>query len=383
MNCKNIGNIFCSGLTRNEQIAELIKLGFKSREIQQMMHCGPNIICDVRKSLKTFGSAPEQSKIGRPTKKTKTVSSFIVQQTHQNPYISGTDLHHQIIDSIGIDISPTVINEIRGEEGFKFLPPIKEPLLTEIQIEKRMNFCYSVLIHLDDLPNIGFSDESRFGLGSDKRWVWRKRKEHNQNAIIQQAKYSISVMAWGLIGPDYKPHIYIYDSTENAKNYQEMLIDNSFLEDAETFYNGDFAFQQDGARPHTAKTSIETITDVCDLVANWPPNSPDLNVIEMIWSIMDDIISFYHPNNKEELIDSIKCAWNSIKLETINNLCRSFARRCYLCLQNHGHCIQRQITRGLNNDITKEEIEVLFDESKKDGYILNEVDLFIKKKINE
>ena len=86
-------------------------------------------------------------------------------------------------------------------------------------------------------------------------------------------------MAWGLIGPDYKPHIYIYDSTENAKNYQEMLNDKSFLEDAETFYNGDLAFQQDGSRPQTPKTAIETITVVCDLVANWPPNSPDLIVV--------------------------------------------------------------------------------------------------------
>lgn len=33
-----------------------------------------------------------------------------------------------------------------------------------------------------------------------------------------------------------------------------MLIDNSYMANAQTFFDGDFAFQQDGARPHTAKS---------------------------------------------------------------------------------------------------------------------------------
>lgn len=383
MDYQDIAYIFNSGLSRNQQIAELIKLDIKSRDIQTIKHCGPNIICKVRHSLNLTGSAPEQSKMGRPSIKTPAVKSFIVEQTFSNPLSSGNDLHNQIKDSMNIDISRTTINEVRGECGYKFLPPIQEPLLTEIQIIKRLNFCYTVLIHRNNLPFIGFSDESRFGLGSDKRWVWRKRNEYNPKAVIQREKFATSVMAWGMIGLNYKPDIYIYESTENSEKYVEMLIDNSYLADALTFFDGEFAFQQDGARPHTAKVSIESITNICDLVTNWPPNSPDLNVIEMVWSLMENVISFYHPANKEELIEAINIAWNSIEFETINKLCSSFVGRCYLCLKNRGHCIQKDLKKGLRYDISDEEIQSLFEELKKEGIILKDIPLILQRKIEE
>ena len=383
MDYGDIRNIFNSGLTRNQQIAELIKLRYTTREIQQMMRCSPNIISQVRQSLNITGNAPEQSKMGRPTKKTPLVKSFVIQQTLTNPYSSGQDLHNQLIDTKNIDVSRTTINSIRGDCGYKFLPAIQEPLLTPIQIVKRLNFCYSILLHKNDLPFIGFSDESRFGLGSDKRWVWRKRNEYNENAVVEKTKYATSVMAWGMIAFNYKPNVYIFDSTENSQKYVEMLNEESYLLDTQTNFEGNFAFQQDGARPHTAKVSIESITKVCDLVTNWPPNSPDIKVIEMVWAVFDDIISFYHPTNKSELIDAIKIAWDHVSMETINDLCSSFIWRCYMCLKNRGHCIQKFFKKGLHYNVSDEEIETLIEELKKEGIDLKEIDLFLKRKFDE
>lgn len=377
---KKIRYIFNSGLSRNEQIAELIKLDITTRDIQTIMRCGPNIISTIRKSLDLTGYAPEQSKMGRPSKRMPEVKSFIVEQTTEDPYISGEDIHNTIKCSMDVDIGSSTMNSIRTDCGFKFLPPIQQPQLTDLQITKRLNFCYSVLLHKDSLPSIGFSDESRFGLGCDKRWVWRKRKEFNPKTVSEKTKYAISVMAWDMICYNYRPDVYIYEGTENAQNYQEMLEENSYLIDALTFNEGNFAFQQDGARPHTAKTSIEAITSICDLIANWPPNSPDLNVIEMIWSIMNRSIAFYHPTTKEELIEAIKIAWNSISIETINNLCQSFVRRC---LQSKGRCIQRFIKRGMDPIVTDEEFQSLVKELRKDGIILNEIDIFLKRKNDE
>ena len=49
------------------------------------MPCGPNIISTARKSLNLTVYAPEQSKIGRPSKRTPEVRSFIVEQTTEDP----------------------------------------------------------------------------------------------------------------------------------------------------------------------------------------------------------------------------------------------------------------------------------------------------------
>lgn len=371
-----------SSLTRNEKIAALIENGYSSRFIQQTIGCGPNIISTVRKSLNDSGEPPDQAKIGRPTKKTPEVKSFVIQQTISNPYVSGRDLSQQIQLSNDFDVKSvgkSTINSIRHDNHFQFLPSVKEPRLTEEQIQKRINFCYSYLLQRDNFPVIGFSDKSRFSLCSDKNWLWRQRGQHNEKAIQYKNKYEGSIMVWGMIAPNYKPEIFIFSEYENSKVYQDMLNEKNYLNDALTFFTGNFIFQQDGARTHTTPDSIDSISNVCDLIINWPPNSPDLNPIEMIWSLMDKTIGFFNPQNETELIDAIKYAWNAIKLDTINNLCNSFTRRCFLCLKNRGKCIQHELRKKIDYDVSQEEIDSLLEELQEDGIKFEEIEIILPK----
>ena len=151
MNQEEIRRIFNSGLSRNEQISELLQLRYPRREIMTMVGCGPNVITNVRKSLDLTGSPPPQAKIGRPTKKSPEVKAFIKQKTINEPYISGEDLKTQIQQSMNISIGSSTVNDIRSDQGFKFLPPLHQPNLTDMQIQKRLNFCYSILIHRHEL----------------------------------------------------------------------------------------------------------------------------------------------------------------------------------------------------------------------------------------
>ena len=123
MNYQQIGNILNSNKTRNKKIAAFIEFGYSSREIQQLMKCGPNAISNVRKSFNMASEPPEQAKIRRPTKRTPEVQSFIVKQTLSNPMISTIELSQQVQMSQNISIG----------HKFNFLPSIIEPNLTEIK----------------------------------------------------------------------------------------------------------------------------------------------------------------------------------------------------------------------------------------------------------
>ena len=86
----------------------------------------------------------------------------------------------------------------------------------------------------------------------------------------------------------------------------------------------------------------------------------------MLWALMKDQVSFYHPTNRDELMEAVKIAWNGIPLEIINRLCSSFYRRYFLCLENHGQYINHLLQKKKNNhNVTDEEIETLFTIKKK------------------
>lgn len=75
----------------------------------------------------------------------------------------------------------------------------------------------------DSLPNIGFSNESRFVFGLDKCCLWHQKGIYNKNAVSLQTKYAISIMAWEMIALNYKPEIFIFSEYENSETYFDML----------------------------------------------------------------------------------------------------------------------------------------------------------------
>ena len=109
--------------------------------------CSPNTISKIKKSLELTGSVPDQLSLGRHSKGTPAVVSFVSQQTFSYPLISGKDLSMQIKSSMNVNISSHTINRLRGQIGFNYLPPLSEPNLQIIQKQKRMDFCYTILLH--------------------------------------------------------------------------------------------------------------------------------------------------------------------------------------------------------------------------------------------
>lgn len=95
---------------------------------------------------------------------------------------------------------------------------------------------------------------------------------------------------------------------------------------------------QDGAKSHTAGESIELLDRIApDRIQNHPPQSPDLNMIEDIWSHMDrEIRKIKKIKDLKDLESKLRDIWNEIPLETIRASVASLPRRLTECLTLRG-----------------------------------------------
>ena len=105
-------------------------------------------------------------------------------------------------------------------------------------------------------------------------------------------------------------------------------------------YPGLAAFMQDGATPHTAAaTQTWCDNNLRNFIGKqeWPGNSPDLNCIENLWSILDrEAYKDPRPSTIPQLHHCLHYAWRTIPLQHIISLIHSMPKRIKNVLKNKG-----------------------------------------------
>ncbi|UYV79404.1 Transposase [Cordylochernes scorpioides] len=94
-------------------------------------------------------------------------------------------------------------------------------------------------------------------------------------------------------------------------------------------------YQQDNARPHTARISQQALQDVQMLP--WPPYSPDLSPIEHVWDIIGRRLhALPQPRSEDELWQMFEREWRAIPQDAIRTLIDSLPRRVAACIAVRG-----------------------------------------------
>src|SRR5207249_2467231 len=103
-------------------------------------------------------------------------------------------------------------------------------------------------------------------------------------------------------------------------------------------------FQQDNDSKHTAKKTKKLLSDRCPGLLDWPSNSPDLNPIKNLWSILKERIE-KQVNKlvlKKNLVTVnvfckiIQKEWEGIEPEIFLNLACSMKSRIELVIESEG-----------------------------------------------
>jgi transposase len=170
-------------LTPEQRILDLHAQGYTRDDICATLHVGTHRVSRTIHLFEATGTIPSPRFGGRPRKVTDEILDYIDVRTLAAARLPSTRLAAEIRDKYGIPLSISTIVTRRREMGFRFRPPRHKQILRPEHLEARVAFCEEMLSQPQYLPVINFSDESRFVLGDDKRWIWYRRGEKNESAF--------------------------------------------------------------------------------------------------------------------------------------------------------------------------------------------------------
>lgn len=242
-------------------------------------------------------------------------------------------------------LSEQTIMRARKKLGFLYLPPLRSCKLSNQAIQKRITFAQYHINNRTDFRNVIFTDESWFELGANRRWIYRKPGEISNDVTRPYQAHPPKVMIWGGIGYNFKSKLIFIDQNVDSFYYVDsVIIGSNVINDADERWGiNQWVLQQDNARPHIATQTLIAFDHFLEInyLEDWPPCSPDINPIEVIWAIMKKRIEKINPKNLSELKTTIQQVWDDLTFETINRLIDSVGLRVKTIVANGGATIQK------------------------------------------
>ncbi|GFS81101.1 transposable element Tcb2 transposase [Trichonephila clavipes] len=177
--------------------------------------------------------------------------------------------------------------------GFQSQRSTHVPLLTaQYKVLRLVRACQHRHWTVDDWKYVAWTDESRFLLNrADERVrVWKQHHE-SMDPTYQQGIAQAgggSVMVWGMCSwRDMEPLI-LLDMTMRGDRYVSILFDQLHRFMSIVHSDGHGEFQQNNATPHTSRIATEWLQEHSLEFRHfsWPAKSPDMNIIEYIWDVL-------------------------------------------------------------------------------------------------
>uniref|UniRef100_A0A8C2F823 Transposase n=1 Tax=Cyprinus carpio TaxID=7962 RepID=A0A8C2F823_CYPCA len=321
------------------------KNGFTGKDIVATKIAPKSTIYRFIKNFKERGSILVKKASGRPRKSSKRQDRLLKRIQLRDRSATSAELAQEW-QQAGVSASARTVRRRLLEDGLVSRRAAKKPLLSKKNIRDRLIFCrkYSEWT-AEDWGKVIFSDEAPFRLfgASGKRLVRRRKGErYHQSCVMPTVKHPDTIHVWGCFSSKGVGSLTILpkNTAMNKEWYQNTLQQQLLPTTQQQFGEEQCIFQHDGAPCHKAKVITKWLGDQnVEILGPWPGNSPDLNPIENLWSILKRRVDKQKPTNSDKLQEVIMKEWVAISQDLAQKLIESMPSRIAEVLKKKGqHC---------------------------------------------
>jgi len=245
-----------------------------------------------------------------------------------------------------VKVCTRTIARVLAEEGLPSRVAAKKPFLSDRHRAARLAFAK---MHKDwsveDWKRVLWTDESTFEIGRNSRQIRVRREPHEKyhpDCLAPTFRNErSSLMVWGgICGEDKTRLAFMPPQRRSAADFVELVYEGplrEFLAEGR-----DILLMEDGAPVHRSAASRIWREDKNLEKLDWPAQSPDLNPIENLWSLLKSNIQSRNPrvNSVEQMREAVQKEWEKLSMVNWKHLIEIMPARMAAVIANKGGSVR-------------------------------------------
>jgi hypothetical protein len=235
----------------------------------------------------------------------------------------------KLIEELNLNVSKSTVQRHLKRCAYKYKKAKNQIILSKQHKAARLRIITAWLSQNHEWELTIFSDEKRFSMDGPDDW---QTYVPISDVVVRQKRQCRGggIMVWLMCLPSGLLSFRVIEGKFNSQRYinllQEMIVPIMKLN-----YGSNFFFQEDNCAIHKSRQVKEFMSKSKINVIEWPSKSPDINMVEDIWSMISNHVydgeQFQYKADLIKKVTSCIHDINQYKRHLIKNLYASYRKR--------------------------------------------------------